>query len=56
MQLFFSVNELCQLLSVGRTTIYQAFREGRLRPVKFGRRTLVHKDELDRFLANLPKV
>ncbi len=44
-----SANEL----SVGRTTIYALIRTGRIRAVKLGRRTLIHVDELRRFVAEL---
>jgi excisionase family DNA binding protein len=53
--MLYSVKEACQQLSVSRSSLYQAFRENRLRPVKYGKRTLIHRDELERFVANLPK-
>jgi len=36
-----SINGAAKALSLGRTSIYQLIKEGRLETVKFGRRTLV---------------
>jgi excisionase family DNA binding protein len=40
-------------LSIGKTTIYKLIKEGKLKTVKLGRKTLVLKVERDRFLASL---
>ena len=40
-----------RVLSVGRTTIFQAISDGRLRAVKLGRSTRISKAELERVAA-----
>lgn len=42
-----------QLGGIGRTTAFQLFREGKVRTVKIGRRTLVPQSEIDRYLESL---
>lgn len=39
--LAYSINEACQVTSLGRTAIYQLIRDGRLAAVKVGGRTLI---------------
>lgn len=53
MPLLFSIRDACAHLSIGRTSLYKAFADGQIRPVKFGKRTLVPRDELERFAASL---
>ncbi len=50
-----SINEFCSRYSVGRTKTYAEISSGRLRAVKFGRRTLVTKEDAEAWLAALPK-
>lgn len=50
----YSISEAAALLSLGRTRIYQAIYEGKLKAVKFGRRTLVRAEDINRFLDSLP--
>jgi len=40
-QLCYSPNEAAEQLSIGRTTLFALIKEGRLRVIKLGRRTLV---------------
>ncbi len=47
-----SINETAKALSLGRTSIYQLIREGRLETVKLGRRTLVKVDSIRRLLGH----
>lgn len=49
-----SVRDTCRLLCMSRTALYGAVREGRIRPKKLGARTLFHRDEIERFAADLP--
>jgi excisionase family DNA binding protein len=50
----FSVDEAALRAGLGRDRIYSAIRNGDLVARKFGRRTLVTADALQRFLNGLP--
>lgn len=54
--LAYSVSEACAAARAGRTALYEAIRTGELRAVKRGRRTLILKDDLNWWLANLPAI
>jgi len=47
--LLVGINESCRLLSIQRTCLYDLINEGRLRPVKLGRRTLFRYSDLVAF-------
>jgi excisionase family DNA binding protein len=49
----YSVNETLELLSIGRTSLYEAVKRGDLKLVKFGTKTLVYAGDIARFLAQL---
>jgi excisionase family DNA binding protein len=49
-----SVAEVCNATNLGRTKIYEAIAEGRLKARKYGKRTLVLMDDLRAFLSALP--
>ena len=49
----YTVNETLDLLSIGRTSLYAAVKEGDLHPVKFGRKTLFYAQDLAVFLKLL---
>jgi excisionase family DNA binding protein len=51
-----SITEACDVAGIGRTKIYQAISEGQLTARKFGKRTLILRTELQRFLDSLPTV
>lgn len=53
-RLSFSINETVASTGLGRSSIYEAIREGRLRARKVGRRTVVLAADLNDFLASLP--
>jgi excisionase family DNA binding protein len=49
----YSVNETLELLSIGRTSLYEAANRGDLKLVKFGKKTLVYAADIAAFLAQL---
>jgi excisionase family DNA binding protein len=49
-----SIAEACAVAGVGRTKLYAAISDGHLRARKFGKRTLILRDDLREFLASLP--
>jgi excisionase family DNA binding protein len=51
-----SVTEACRVAGIGRTKIYEAISDGHLKARKFGKRTLVLRSDLQKFLANLPEI
>lgn len=53
-KVLFSVPEVMAATGLGRSTLYVAMASGRLEPRKLGRRTMVTRDALDRFVASLP--
>ena len=50
----FSIAAFCEHYGIGRTSAYVEIREGRLRVVKVGERTLVPEDAAESWLSNLP--
>jgi excisionase family DNA binding protein len=53
-RLAMSVSEAAIETGVGRDKIYGAIKDGRLEARKFGRRTIITLDALERFLCALP--
>jgi excisionase family DNA binding protein len=49
----YSVREVVELLSIGRTSLYAAVRRGELKRVKLGKRTLFCATDLAAFLVRL---
>jgi excisionase family DNA binding protein len=50
----FSVAEVCARTGIGRDTIYDAIRTGKLAARKIGRRMIITERALHRFLESLP--
>ena len=50
----FSIPESGHIIGAGRSTIYKALETGELAALKLGRRTIILKRELLRFLSELP--
>jgi excisionase family DNA binding protein len=51
-----SVSEACTMAGIGRTKIYQAITSGELVARKYGKRTIILRQDLQAFLAALPVV
>jgi predicted DNA-binding transcriptional regulator AlpA len=51
----YSVNEILELLPLGRSSFYEAIKDKRLKVAKFGKRTIVLAPDLVAFLASLLK-
>jgi excisionase family DNA binding protein len=49
-----SVTEACEIAGIGRTKLYQAIKERRLKARKLGTRTIILRADLQKFLASLP--
>ena len=49
----YSVKETLELISIGRTTLYELIGQGLLRPIKIGRKTLIGSDDLAALLTKL---
>jgi predicted site-specific integrase-resolvase len=50
----FSLAEFCFRNGIGRTTAYKEIKEGRLRPKKVGKRTLISLEEEARWFGSAP--
>jgi excisionase family DNA binding protein len=50
-----SVPEAAKAAGVGRTTLFEAIRNGHIAAKKVGRRTIILIDDLDGWLKSLPK-
>ncbi len=46
----YSPAEAARIIGCGRTKVYDLIKEGRIRVVKIGTRTIVSRDEIDRLL------
>jgi excisionase family DNA binding protein len=46
-----SIAEVCKITGLGRTTIYKAIADGSLVRVKWGRRAMIFRDELNRWMS-----
>jgi excisionase family DNA binding protein len=47
-----SINDTAKALSLGRTSIYELIKQGRLETVKLGRRTLIKVDSIHRLVGS----
>jgi hypothetical protein len=51
---FITVQRFCHDRSLPRSSFYKEVKAGHIRPVKRGRRTLIHQDEAKRYDDGLP--
>jgi excisionase family DNA binding protein len=54
--LAYTVAETCAVLRVGRTRLYEEIRDGRLPAYKVGKRTLIRRADVEKWLTALPTV
>ena len=54
--LAYNIAEACAAALTSRTVLYESIRSGALRAVKRGSRTLILKEDLSRWVANLPAI
>lgn len=52
----FSIPEAAIVAGIGKTKIYEAINDGSLTARKYGRRTIILRDDLRVFLTALPAV
>jgi excisionase family DNA binding protein len=45
------IPEACARVGIGRTMMYQLINEGKIKPIKVGRRTLIPESELQKLIA-----
>lgn len=53
MQLSLSIEEACAMTGIGRTKLYSALANGQLVAKKYGKRTIILRDDLNAFLSGL---
>ena len=53
MQMSLSIEEAQAATGIGRTKLYQAINTGALRARKFGKRTIILRNDLETFLSSL---
>jgi excisionase family DNA binding protein len=49
-----TVDEFCEMVGIGRSTFYKAVGAGDLKVRKYGKRTFITKEEIKRFVENMP--
>jgi len=55
MEKLHSVKETLKVLSISRTNLYSLVKDGKIKPLKLGKRTLFPESELNRFIEYLKK-
>lgn len=48
---FLSINEASQLLNVSRWTVSRAIKAGKIQSVKFGRKMIIRREDIDRLFG-----
>lgn len=49
-----TIPETCEMLKLGRTRLYSLISQGDITARKIGKKTLIEKTELERWVASLP--
>ena len=52
----YTPKEVCEALRIGRTKLYELFAERKIKAVALGGKTLVPREEIERFLSELPPI
>lgn len=52
--LAYPIREACEVLGIGRTSLYELLRSGALRARKHGKRTLILESDMRSWLEGLP--
>jgi len=55
-QLSHTIKDVIKRTSLSHATIYRAIKDGRLKAVKCGKRTLIKHVDLEAFIASLPSI
>ncbi len=50
----YTIAEACSLSRTGKTVLYQAMKQGQLKAVKRGRRTLILAEDLEKWVQSFP--
>lgn len=48
-----TINQFCEIANCGKTNTYKLINNGQLKAVKLGKKTLIPKDAMENFIANL---
>ncbi len=51
--LSYSINDFCQAVGIGRSKAYAEIRDGRLKAIKCGKRTLIRRKDAEAWLNSL---
>lgn len=49
---YLSIADTCQLLGASRMTIYRQIKNGKIKAIKLGRRTIIKKSEIEKLFAS----
>lgn len=53
MDKLYTIKEVAEMLRVSKPTVYRLMSDGKLNPIKLGKRTLFPESELNRFIEEL---
>jgi excisionase family DNA binding protein len=53
MEKLYRVSEAAEILRISRPSIYRLWRNGKVKPIKVGGRTVFPESELERFIEDL---
>ena len=52
----YTISQAVEALGLGKTSLYNQIKIGKIRPRKFGNRTLIPVSEIDKWLNELPEM